>query len=321
MSRAPRVIYAGTPEFAVPTLEALLDAAAGVDVVAVYTQPDRPAGRGRSPRPSPVKAVALEHGLPVRQPESLRTQAERSALAALAPDLMVVAAYGLILPRAILDIPRRGCVNIHASLLPRWRGAAPIQRALIAGDTSTGVCLMAMTPGLDAGPVIACREVAIGARDTAADLHDRLAREGASLLTENLADWLSGGLIPRPQAQSGVTHAAKLDKSEADLDWGLAAVALDRRIRAFDPWPVARVRAPSGEWLRLWRAEPVAGECPPGARPGAVTAVSAAGIDVVTGDGLLRLLEVQRPGRRRQRVGEFLNGQAIVPGDCFGSEA
>lgn len=307
-----RVVYAGTPEFAVPALQALIDGP--FDVVAVYTQPDRPAGRGRKLRASAVKQLAEQYQLPVEQPESLRSPQARQQLADYAPDVMVVAAYGLILPQAVLDIPRRGCVNIHASLLPRWRGAAPIQRAIEAGDGKTGVCLMEMAAGLDTGAVIACQETPIAQEDTAATVHDRLALMGAQVMTESLSAWASGALVAIPQPEQGVMYAEKITAAEAQIDWQLSASVLARRVRAFNPWPVMRTQY-AGEWLRIWMAE--ASPADVDALPGTVVAVSAQGIDVQTGDGALRLREVQVPGRRAQPVADFLRGHQIEAGMRF----
>ncbi len=308
-----RVVYAGTPAFAVPALQALIDGP--FDVVAVYTQPDRPAGRGRKLRASPVKELALSHNLPVEQPTTLREDSAQQQLAAYAPDIMVVAAYGLILPQSVLDTPRHGCLNIHASLLPRWRGAAPIQRAIEAGDTETGVCLMEMAAGLDTGAVIACRRTAITDSDTAASVHDRLAVLGAELTVECLADWAAGALPSMPQSAQGVTYAEKITADEAWIDWQAGARDLARRVRAFNPWPVARCRM-AGEPLRVWMASALPDDGQ-GAVPGTVVAVAPGGIDVQTGDGLLRLLEVQAPGRRAQPVDEFLRGHPITAGIEF----
>ncbi|MFP4160978.1 MAG: methionyl-tRNA formyltransferase, partial [Ectothiorhodospira sp.] len=244
-----RVVYAGTPEFAVPALEALLQTSH--EVVAVYTQPDRPAGRGRRLRPGPVKQKALACDLPVEQPATLRDEATLERLRAHAPDLMVVAAYGLILPRTVLEIPRLGCVNLHASLLPRWRGAAPIQRALLAGDRETGITLMRMAEGLDTGDMLRRIHCPITAGDTAGTLHDTLAHQGAELLVNALDDLAAGRLAGEPQDPERVTYADKLHKAEAVLDWHQGAAALDRRIRAFNPWPVAQTRW-RGDPLRLW---------------------------------------------------------------------
>ncbi len=307
-----RVVYAGTPEFAVPALQALIDGP--FEVVAVYTQPDRPAGRGRKLRASAVKQLAEQHRLPVEQPVSLGTPQAQQQLAGYAPDVMVVAAYGLILPQAVLDIPQHGCVNIHASLLPRWRGAAPIQRAIEAGDIHTGVCLMEMAAGLDTGAVITCRETIIGEQDTAASVHDRLAELGAELMRDALSEWATGALASTPQPEQGVTYAQKITAAEAQIDWQLSAQVLSCRVRAFNPWPVARAQY-TGELLRIWMAEALPGDR--NASPGTVTAVSAQGIDVQTGDGVLRVLEVQMPGRRAQPVADFLRGHRIEVGMHF----
>ncbi len=307
MSAPLRTVFAGTPDFAVPALEALAGAP-GVELVAVYTQPDRPAGRGRRPAPSPVKRAAAALGVPVRQPESLRGPDAVAALAALTPDLMVVVAYGLILPPAVLAIPRLGCVNLHASLLPRWRGAAPIQWAILAGDPETGVCLMQMDEGLDTGPVLACARTSIGARETAGELHDRLAALGAGLLAERLPALAAGTLRARPQDPARATYAPKIAKTDAELDWSRPAAELDRRVRAFNPRPVAWTRL-EGEPLRIWRAEPVAGEA--GAAPGTVVRVDGPP-EVATGAGRLRLLEVQPAGGRRMEAAAFARGRALA---------
>ena len=233
-----KIVFAGTPDFSVPALDALLTS--GHDVIAVYTQPDRPAGRGRKLTASPVKARALEHGIPVHQPLSLKRPEEQERLAALAPDVMVVVAYGLLLPPAVLAIPRLGCVNIHASLLPRWRGAAPIQRAILAGDAETGVTLMQMEKGLDTGPMLATVRCPIGPDDTAETLHDRLAALGAGALVPTLERLDRGEITAEPQDDTQACYAAKLDKAEAVLDWRRPAVELERQVRAFNPWPVAQ---------------------------------------------------------------------------------
>lgn len=304
------IIFAGTPDFAAASLAAVLDA--GFPVSLVLTQPDRPAGRGMTLHPSPVKRLALERGLPVYQPVSLRDAEAQAQLAARQPELMIVAAYGLILPQAVLDIPRRGCVNVHASLLPRWRGAAPIQRAILAGDAASGVCLMGMEQGLDTGPVFRAVETPISDADTGRSLHDRLAGLGARLLVDNLPQLLAGALPPVPQPAVGVTYAAKLDKAEAPLDWRRPAVELHRQVRAFDPVPGATARL-DGVLLKIWAAMPAAGA----GRPGQVLAVDRQGIVVACGDGALRLTELQKPGGKRLPVGQFLAGHALTPGATF----
>lgn len=304
---APRIVYAGTPDFAVPALRRLLDT--GANVVGVYTQPDRRAGRGRRLTSSPVKELALERELPVHQPESLRDEAARASLASLAPDLLVVAAYGLILPEDILAIPTRGCWNIHASLLPRWRGAAPIQRAIEAGDRSTGVCIMRMEAGLDTGPVFHRLETMIESTDTGGSVHDRLATLGADALLTCLGRLERGTLgEPEPQDDSQATYAPKLSKAEAELDFAEPALTLERRIRAFDPWPVAWFIY-EGRRLRVWRA--AADPRGHDGHPGTVLRVDPKGIELATGQGRLRLLEVQPEGGRRMPVGDFLNARRL----------
>jgi methionyl-tRNA formyltransferase len=302
-----RIVYAGTPEFAVPALGALIGSPH--EVVAVYTQPDRPAGRGRRLTPSPVKRVALEHAIPVEQPERLRPQDVQDRLRSYAPDLMVVAAYGLILPKVVLEIPVHGCLNIHASLLPRWRGAAPIQRAILAGDTETGVTLMQMAPGLDTGDMLLRATSPIGPEDTAQTLHDRLAAQGAELLIEGLKALVEGRLHPEPQDEALATYAEKLSKSEAALDWSLPAAVLERMVRAFNPWPVAFTHL-DGEPLRIWCARPVASAVT--ATPGTVVAEGPEGIDVATGEGLLRLTRIQFPGGKPLSVRQVLNSRSLI---------
>ncbi len=309
MTLPVRVAFAGTPEFAVPCLHACL-AAAGVEVVVVCTQPDRAAGRGRRLAASPVKQAALAAGLAVEQPDSLRTREARERLAACRPDLLVVVAYGLILPKTVLAMPRHGCWNVHASLLPRWRGAAPIQRAILAGDAETGVGLMQMEAGLDTGPVLLERSTPIGPAETGGSLHDRLAALGAEVLAEGLARLVRGEALPaRAQAEAGVTYAHKLDKAEARIDWTQPAVAIERLVRAFDPWPVAETIV-AGERLRVWAAS--ARPASSVHKPGEIVAFAAEGLDIATGDGVLRLLEIQRDGGRRMPVRDWLNARPAL---------
>ncbi|WP_018862534.1 MULTISPECIES: methionyl-tRNA formyltransferase [unclassified Thioalkalivibrio] len=302
-----RIVYAGTPDFAVPALEALIER--GPRPVAVYTQPDRPAGRGRQLRPSPVKVAAEAAGIPVLQPESLKSPEAQAELTAWHPDILIVAAYGLILPRAVLEIPRRGGLNIHASLLPRWRGAAPIHRAILAGDTETGVCLMQMAPGLDTGPVHACRSTPITAATTTGELHDTLAALGAELLLERLPAILAGRSQPEPQDDAGATYARKLEKDEAWLDFARPAVELDRQVRAFNPWPVAQARW-GEQVIRVHAARPLPGPADP--EPGTIRAADRDGVEVGTGEGRLRLEIVQLPGKRPVAAADWANTTALV---------
>jgi methionyl-tRNA formyltransferase len=299
-----RIVFAGTPDFAVPSLRA---AAQRNEVVAVYTQPDRPAGRGRGLQLSPVKREALVRGIPVLQPESLKSALAGDALRALQPDLLVVVAYGLILPRAVLAIPRHGCWNVHASLLPRWRGAAPIQRAIEAGDHETGVCLMQMEAGLDTGPVLLSQRLAIGEEDTGGQLHDRLAALGAQTLADGLG-LLRAGMrpVPQPQPEAGVTYARKLDKAEARLDWTQPAAQLARKVRAFNPWPMADALL-AGERVRVHGA--VAIDAAPAAVPGRILAAGRDGIDVACGEGALRIRVLQREGGRAITAADYLNAR------------
>ena len=302
-----KIVFAGTPEFSLPALQALLDSAH--PVVAVYTQPDRPAGRGRRISASPVKELAVSAGLPVMQPHSLSDALEQRRLAEWQADLMVVVAYGLILPQAVLDLPRLGCVNVHASLLPRWRGAAPIQRAILAGDTETGVCLMQMEAGLDTGPVLACRETAILPDDTGSSLHDRLAVLGGELLGAELDAIGAGSLRPQVQDDVQASYAHKLDKAEAGLDWSQDAASLARKVRAFNAWPVAETRLNTRQ-LRIWeaRAEDSTSDAP----PGTVIAADRDGVRVACGMGVLRLLILQVPGGRPMAAADFVNAHRIL---------
>ncbi|MBX3601572.1 MAG: methionyl-tRNA formyltransferase [Rubrivivax sp.] len=300
-----RLAFAGTPEFARAALAALHDA--GHEVVLVLTQPDRPAGRGLKLQPSPVKQYALQQGLALAQPRSLRLDgkwpedaaAARSALQQAAPEAMVVAAYGLILPAWVLALPPRGCLNIHASLLPRWRGAAPIQRAIEAGDAATGITIMQMDEGLDTGDMLLAEAVEIGPDDTAATLHDRLAALGARLVVQALARL--DDLPRRPQPAAGVTYAHKIDKAEGQADWSQQAALIERRLRAFDPFPGLQAEI-AGEPVKLWRGRVVAVQGTPGER----LAGDASRLVVACGDGALELLELQRPGGRRLSAREFL---------------
>lgn len=303
--RPLRVVFAGTPDFSVACLEACR--ASGAEVVAVYTQPDRPAGRGRKLAASPVKAAALAAGIPVEQPASFKAEADRDRLAAYAPDLMVVVAYGLILPRKVLAIPRLGCWNVHASLLPRWRGAAPIQRAILAGDEESGVELMQMEAGLDTGPVLIERRTAITADETGGSLHDRLSALGADALAEGLRRTMAGEtLAVCAQPEAGVEYAHKLDKAEARLDFELAALALERKVRAFNPWPVAEADV-AGERLRIWSARAI--DVSHNVAPGQVIAATRDGIDIACAVGALRLATVQRPGGRPIGAADYLNAR------------
>ncbi len=299
-----RIVFAGTPEFAVSSLRA---AARHHEVVAVYTQPDRPAGRGRGLAASPVKLEAVARGIPVFQPESLKDEAAQQQLRALQPDLMVVVAYGLILPKAVLAIPTHGCWNVHASLLPRWRGAAPIQRAIQAGDDTSGVCLMQMEAGLDTGPVLLQQSLPIAGTDTGGQLHDKLAELGAQVLSDGLG-LLRAGLKPiaQPQPAEGVTYAHKLDKAEARLDWRGEAEVLARTVRAFNPWPVAEAQL-GGERVRIHGAVALADNG--GAAPGTVIAASRDGIDVACGQGALRLRVLQREGGKAITAADYLNAR------------
>jgi methionyl-tRNA formyltransferase len=311
------LVFAGTPEFAVPTLQAIL--AAGHGVLAVYTQPDRPAGRGRQLTASPVKRFAQAHDLPVAQPTTLKSEHEAEALRRRRPDCMVVVAYGLILPQTILDIPTHGCLNVHASLLPRWRGAAPIQRAIEAGDSRTGVTIMQMNAGLDTGDMLRTVETPIGAMDNAQDLHDRLAQLGAQALVETLRQIEIDDVTPQPQDNQQASYAVKLSKAEALLDWTLPARVLQRKIRAYNPWPMAHTRY-AGRLLRLWEAAPVdinrAGEGH--AAAGTIIAMDADGIHVQTGEGVLSLLRLQWEGGRPLRAEELRHGQHLAIGGVLG---
>lgn len=307
-----KLIFAGTPEFAATALAALI--AAEHEIALVLTQPDRPAGRGMQLQPSPVKQLALQHGIEVFQPLSLKKDAEaREKIRAVQAEAMIVAAYGLILPQEVLDMPRLGCLNIHASLLPRWRGAAPIQRAIQAGDAETGVCIMQMEAGLDTGPVLARVATPITPEDTAASLHDRLAELGARLLADTLPRL---PLQSEIQPEQGVTYAAKIEKAEAAMDWQRSATELDRHIRAFNPFPAAQSQLQEAP-IKVWQAHPVAGQ----GEPGTVLAADKHGIVVACGEGALCLTELQKAGGKRLNAAQFLAGHSIKPNERFGTPA
>jgi methionyl-tRNA formyltransferase len=302
-----RIVFAGTPDFSVPVLQVLIDSSH--TVVGVYTQPDRPAGRGRKIQQSPVKQLALQHDLPVFQPTHLKSTDQQQALKELQADLMVVVAYGLLLPQAVLDIPKLGCLNLHASLLPRWRGAAPIQRAILAGDTQTGVCLMQMEAGLDTGPVLASQTCPIEASETGGQLHDKLSAISARLLADNLDAVAEGALSAIVQDNELATYAKKLQKSEARIDWSQSAVQIDRQVRAFNPWPVAHTQY-ADSVLRIWQSHVVTGGRD--LEPGAVIAADKSGILVACGQDCLQLTEVQLPGGKRLTAAQFLNAHTMA---------
>ncbi|MDH3342199.1 MAG: methionyl-tRNA formyltransferase [Gammaproteobacteria bacterium] len=313
-----RIIYAGTPDFAVAPLAALIDA--GYDVVAVYTQPDRPAGRGREPRPSPVKDKALEYNIPVYQPETLKAEVDQNALRELQPDLMVVTAYGLLLPQAVLDIPRLGCINVHASLLPRWRGAAPIQRAILAGDGETGITIMQMDKGLDTGDMLAIQSCEIQADDTGSSLHDHLMAMGADTLLNMLPDFIAGKITPQKQDDAQANYASKLSKQEAQINWSSSAEQIHYSVRAFNAWPVAFThwqKKNKPDVLRVWQSEVLAKTS--NATAGTVLSCGKEGIDVATGDGVLRLLQVQPSGKKAMAASDFANAHQLG-GQVLGAE-
>ncbi|WP_373386777.1 methionyl-tRNA formyltransferase [Pseudomonas alcaligenes] len=297
-----RIVFAGTPEFAAQHLQALLDA--GRQIVAVYTQPDRPAGRGQKLAPSPVKQLALQHGIAVYQPQTLRDPAAQAELAALEADLMVVVAYGLILPQVVLDTPRLGCINSHASLLPRWRGAAPIQRAIQAGDASSGVTVMQMEAGLDTGPMLLKVSTTITAEDTGGSLHDRLAQLGSAAVVEAVAKLAAGELHGEVQDDSLATYAHKLNKDEARLDWSRPAVELERLVRAFNPWPLCHSTL-NGDALKVHAAQLGEGS----GQPGSILAADKSGLTVACGEGALRLTRLQLPGGKPLAFADLYNSR------------
>jgi len=303
-----KIVFAGSPDFAAHCLTAILDA--GYSVAAVYTQPDRPAGRGRKLQASAVKQVAQQHGLSVMQPASLKSEQAQAELSALAPDLMVVVAYGLLLPPAVLQIPRLGCINVHASLLPRWRGAAPIQRAIAAGDAKTGITIMQMEAGLDTGPMLYKVETEISADDTAASLHDRLAQLGAEALLRSLPEVLAQSVTAQVQDDALANYAAKLSKAEAQVDWSEDAETIARKIRAFNPFPVASTDF-DGKALRIWQAKPLPGGAT--GQPGQLLSQDKNGMLVACGDGALLITQVQMPGKKPISAAEFYRAYVTEP--------
>lgn len=305
MSARLRVAFAGTPEFALPALESLMTARH--EILGVWTQPDRPAGRGRKLVASPVKQHALQHALPIHQPATFKSADARLELETLTPDVMVVAAYGLLLPAAVLKVPRYGCINIHASLLPRWRGAAPIQRAILAGDKQTGITLMQMDAGLDTGEMLGVRRTTIRDDDTAQSLQARLAVLGAEAVVELLAALPE--VTRTQQDEFAATYAAKLTRTEARVDWTSPATEIELRVRAYNPWPVAHTQW-HGEWLRIWAAQVISMPAP--GMPGTVINAGAEGIDVATGNAVLRIRELQAAGRRRMPAADFARARALT---------
>jgi methionyl-tRNA formyltransferase len=300
-----RIVFAGTPDFAVPPLAALVHSSH--EIVGVLTQPDRPAGRGRQLSTSAVKEFALENALPLAQPRTLRTPEGRADIVAWKPDVMIVVAYGLILPPEVLEIPKYGCLNIHASLLPRWRGAAPVQRAILEGDSETGVTIMQMDPGLDTGPILLQRALPISETDDSVAMLEKLAAIGAPALLEVLTDIESGSVAARPQTASGATYAKKIEKSEARIDWTRSAIEIDRRIRAFRPWPIAETTH-RGEQVRVHRAQVLSGFVQTARPPGTILGLRDDLLLVACGDAVLGIAELQRAGRRSMTAREFANG-------------
>ncbi|MDH5649938.1 MAG: methionyl-tRNA formyltransferase [Gammaproteobacteria bacterium] len=316
-----RIVFAGTPEFAVPALKALIDA--GHDVVAVYTQPDKPAGRGRRLTKSPVKLYAAECAIEIHQPSTLKAPSEIGRLTSLTPDVMVVVAYGLLLPKEILRIPTHGCLNIHASILPRWRGAAPIQRAIEFGDQKTGITIMQMDEGLDTGNILLVKETPIADADTAATLHDRLSGLGGEAITEVLRQIENNETRPLPQDPKLANYAQKLTKNEAVIDWSQPANLLHRKIRAFNPWPVAST-VYRGKQVRIWAVGAITSasdHLPPNTLPGTIVALEKSGIVVKTGEGLLTLTKLQIEGGRAIDAQSFINGQRLAINERFGPRA
>ncbi len=314
-----RVVFMGTPEFAVPSLEALI--AAGYDVVGVLTKPDQPAGRGQRLEESPVKRVAQKHGLSVYQPATLRSAEAQAALAALAPDVIVVAAYGLILPQAVLDLPRFGCVNVHGSLLPRHRGAAPVAAAILAGDAQTGVTIMLMDAGLDTGPILSSAAIPLAPDETTGSLTRKLADLGAGLLVETLPRWLAGEITPQPQPATGATFAPRISKEDGEIRWSEPAWLIERRVRAYQPWPGAYTIW-NGQLLKVLRAQVESGGAEARGQPvGTVIAGPAGRAGVVTGEGVLWLQEVQLAGKRSLPISAFVAGARGFIGSRLGVSA
>lgn len=309
-----KVIFAGTPEFAVPALDALLQSQH--QICAVYTQPDRPAGRGQKLTASPIKQLAMQHDIPVYQPQALRDKDAQQQLRNLQADVMVVVGYGMILPKEVLEIPRYGCINIHPSLLPRWRGATPIQSAIIAGDTVTGVTIMQMDEGMDSGPILKQIDYPIATTATSGDLHQQLAALGAKVLLEVLDLLTKNNLQPQKQDATRATYTKKIDKAAAKIDWHLTAMEVDRRIRAYNPWPVAYTQFKENV-IRIWRSTPIIEKNT--AKAGEILLINKAGIDIATGNGILRILELQLPGGKILNVANFLNAKKdfFKPGDLF----
>jgi len=302
-----KIIFAGTPEFAAVALEALLKS--NHEIIAVYTQPDRPAGRGRKLTASPVKQLALNSNIPVYQPLSLKTEEDQQFLKDLGADLMIVAAYGLLLPKVILDAPKFGCINIHASLLPRWRGAAPIHRSILAGDEMTGITIMQMDVGLDTGDMLLKKECEIQTDDTSASLHDRLAQQGGEAMLQALDAIESQSIQAEKQDDSQAVYAHKLQKAEAEIDWQNSAKQIDQQIRAFNPWPVAQSKL-DDKVLRIWMSEMISGSSDK--EPGTVISANKSGIDVSTGEGIVRLLSVQLPGGKPMNAASFVNAHSVL---------
>jgi len=318
MNTPLKIVFAGTPEFASEALTTLINSVH--EVIAVYTQPDRPAGRGRKLKASPVKLVAAQNDIPVYQPESLKAENEQQLLRDLNADVMIVAAYGLILPQAVLDIPKMGCLNIHASLLPRWRGAAPIQRAILAGDTETGITIMQMNAGLDTGDILSTSTCPIDQNETSGSLHNKLATLGATSLLDTLNKLQAGNISPVAQDDTQVTYAHKLEKQEAQLDWTQPADQLDRQIRAFNPWPVSFFIV-DDQTVRVWHAEVINEQGTPDTIPGTVLRADKKGIEIACGENSLRLLQLQPSGKKAMDAAAFLNGRGewLTPGKLLSS--